>query len=212
MRTFLFILIFCSGPLVIMGQVAPPKPKTTSNPPPPPSPTVGAGNTGSAGFGLLKIPVSDDYYLGMKLTEYDSTRKLHSLSIKTAKTNYPVTTQSPAFSGSRLLTLSLSLDSSFSALPTDITESFESKLGEPDKKEALDTTWQLPDAKDPSVRVGYPVRKLNLTWNYQYHDIFLNAVLVDLRNGFFRTAYTIRYSGNEIFRTLLKNLEDREGY
>jgi hypothetical protein len=88
---------------------------------------------------------------------------------------------------------------------------YETKLGEPDQKETVDTTWQLPDANDPSVKVEYAVRKTTLSWSFQYHDISITILLVDLRNGTWRSVHTIRYTGNEIFRTMLRNLEDREG-
>lgn len=211
MRTLIFILIFFPGPFVVYGQTAPPKPSLP--PPPPPSPTVGAGNSGNAntGFRLLKIPVTGNYYLGMTRTEYDSIKSVFPLTLKTGKAEYRVI-PGTLFSGRRLFMLSLTLDSSFTSPVADILEMYVTKLGEPDWKEAGDTTWQLPDTNDPSVKVEHAVKKTSLTWNFQYHDIFLTIVQVDLKNGRWRSVHTIRYSGNPGFRSLLNSLEQREGY
>ncbi len=210
-RTLILLLLLCFGPVIVNGQV---RPKTTSPPspslppPPPPSPTVGAGNTG---FRLLKIPVAGNYYLGMTRSEYDSVARISPLTLKTGKSEYWVT-PGALFYGRRLWTLSLSIDSIFTAPPADIMEMYVTKLGEPDWKETRDTAWQLPDTNDPSVNTGYAVKQSSLAWNFQYHDIFITVILVDLRNGKWRSVHTIRYAGNSVFRGMLSSLEEREGY
>lgn len=223
MRTLLFILFLLSASFMAIGQKPtspppktspPPAPMPSSPPPPPPpppSPTTGAGNTGSTGFRLLKIPAAGGYYLGMKRSEYDSVNRVSPVTINTGKGEYALK-PSPLFTGSRLLMLSLSLDSSFSASPDDIAEMYRNKLGEPDSQQSTDTTWNLPDANNPSVKVDYAVKKTDWKWYYQYHDIHFSGIRVDMRNGSYRAVFTIRYTGNEIFRTLLKNLEEREGF
>ncbi len=214
MRTLILLLTLCLGPVVIYGQVAPPKPPMPSSPPPPPpppAPTVGAGNTGSTGFRLLKIPVTGNYYLGMTRTEYDSIKRISPLTLKTSKAEYGIT-PGTLFTGRRLFMLSLSLDSNFASPPADILEMYVTKLGEPDWKETSDTTWQLPDTNDTTVKVEHAVKRTSLTWNFQYHDVFITVLLVDLRNGMWRSVHTIRYTGNNLFRSMLSSLEQREGY
>lgn len=216
MRILTFLLLFSLGSVIVNGQVAPKPVPSTSPPPPPPPPTpsVGAGNPGNAGTGfrLLKIPVTGNYYLGMTRKEYDSLKGTDPLTLKTPQSEYMVTA-APLFSGMRLFMLSLSIDSSFSSSPpADILEMYETKLGEPDKKEAVDTTWQLPDANDPSLKVEYAVKKTSLRWSFLYHHISLTVLLIDLRNGRWRSVHTIRYTGNESFRSMLQDLEDRERY
>ncbi len=209
MRTWILLLTLSFGPVVINGQVAPPKPvPSLPPPPPPPEPTVGSGNTG---FQLLKIPVTGNYFLGMTRTEYDSLKNIAPLTLKTGKAEYGVTAET-LFSGRRLFMLTLTQDSNFNAAPADIVDMYLTKLGEPDNRVTSDTTVQLPGTNDPSLKTEYPVKKVKLTWNFQYHDIFITVLMIDLRNGgTWRFVHTIRYEGNELFRSMLKNLELREG-
>lgn len=210
MRTILLIAIFSLGAFVASGQKkgSPPKP---SSPPPPPTPTVGsAGSAGSAGFRLLKIPVSEGYFLGMTRQEFDSVRSISPAKIHGANTAYPAQA-SPFFTGSRLYALGFTIDSLFNDPPADIFEFYKTRLGDPDRTESADTTMQLPDKNDATIMADYPVKTVQLTWQLQLHDVVITYILADLRNGSNRTILSVRYRGNAVYWRMLKDQEMRGG-
>lgn len=203
------IIFFCclAATAKVEGQI--PNTKYPATSPPPPKPTATAGNTG---LRLLKIPVTGNHYLGMTRREYDSITGLLPLTIKTDKAVYALRL-TPNFYGKRLLQLGLYIDSSsfFSDL-SYITSYYETKLGPPDEKKESDTLRQFPALLDSSLNGEYRVKETTLTWRYKHHDIIISAWMADLRNGAWKGYYIIRYAGNPLFRSLLQELEYKEGY
>lgn len=217
MRSLLFFLIFSLWAMVVCGQKLPPKssaPPTSSPPPPPPPPPkliTGDAGTAGTGFRLLKIPVTEPFYLGMERKEYDSVSKFSSINIRTDKGTYSLTA-SPSFTGKRLLQLKLTLDSSsFTTIPDDIITYYEAKLGTPDKKQEKDTLRQLATFADSALNREYPVKEINITWHFKHHDVNLTGLLVNMEEGVWKGAVSVRYSGNMLFLDLLREMEYREG-
>lgn len=218
MRSLLFFLIFSLSAMIVSGQKLPPKssppPAPTSPPPQPPPPKPVANNSGTAGAGfrLLKIPVTEQLYLGMERIEYDSVSPLTKINIRTEKSDYRLL-PSPLFTGKRLSQLKLTLDSSsFTSVPDDIIAYYEAKLGVPDKKQEKDTLRQLVASADSVLNRKYPAKEINLTWHFKHHDVILTGLLVNVEEGVWKGAFSIRYAGNMLFVDMLKEMEYREGY
>lgn len=216
MRSLLFFLIFSLSAMIVSGQKLPPKssPPPTNSPPPPPPPKPVTGTVGSAGTGfrLLKIPVTEPFYLGMDRKEYDSVSVNASLNIRTDKGTYSLTA-SPSFTGKRLSQLKLTLDSSsFTSIPDDIITYYEAKLGAPDKKQEKDTLRQLATFADSALNREYPVKEIAITWYFKHHDVILTGLLVNVEEGVWKGAVSVRYSGNMLFVDMLREMEYRGGY
>lgn len=216
MRIIATILFFCLLSVLVEGQVIkpksnPPVPVVGSAPPPPPNPGV-TSNNNSTGLRLLKIPVTDSYYLGMDRNEFDSIRRVSPLTIKTDKAVHPLKL-TPYFIGKRVAYLDLTVDSSFfSADGTEITSLYLTKLGPPDEKQVSDTLVTFPQAFDSTLNGPYRVKTTYITWHFKHHDVVIYSWMIDLRNGTWKGYYVIRYGGNALFRDMLREMEYKEGY
>lgn len=148
--------------------------------------------------------------MGMTRQEFDSVRRISPGKIHGENTIFPAQVL-PFFTGSRLYGLGFTIDSLFKDPPTDIFEIYKTRLGDPDKTESADTTMQLPDKNDATITSDYPVKTVQLSWQFQLHDVVITYILADLRNGSHRTILSVRYRGNAVYWRMLKDQEMRGG-
>ena len=165
----------------------------------------------TAGFKLLKVPVSGGYYLGMRQREYDSLLNLAPFSVTTEIRRYDLMAV-PHYYKERLYMLVLSLpslpDSIFSSGLADISSFYKKKLGEPDEEMVSDSVRVFPAAEDSSLTGEYRVKEATIKWHYNYHDITILYRFIEMKNGSWKGFCDIRYSGTmEFVRNLVKLAE-----
>ena len=154
--------------------------------------------TNTNGFKLLKIPIIDNYQLGMMQDAYNSLGDTKSISINTKKRNYAFV-QKATFANKRLCVLHLTQpDIIVVEDMDDLILYFKNKMG------AIDGV--------PLVIEDAAAEKKTSTfkWSLKYYTLKLVQTIVYLKDGAAKLNYILTYSGNANFTELLNSIEATE--
>ncbi len=214
MRIFIcfIVLLFLLPQAEGYGQKKSPPKKTIKPPPPPPPPIptdVGAGNAGSAGFQVVKIPVNGNYALGMLQKEYDSAVIISNPVIKTSGFTYPVQ-PGAIFYSNRLFRLRLSGSGIFETDLGDILLKYKDKNGTPDSSTVTDTTGTFKTPEDSTQVKVYPVKQLYAEWVLRYYTLYFTATIYRYDDKRWKGDFVLYYEGNEMYMELLNELARKE--
>ncbi|MFZ4057378.1 MAG: hypothetical protein ACOYKE_04540 [Ferruginibacter sp.] len=154
--------------------------------------------TNTNGFKLLKIPIIDNYQLGMMQDAYNSLVDTKSISINTTKRNYAFVPKA-TFVNKRLCVLHLTHpDIVVVEDMDDLILYFQNKLGAIDGVPVV-----IEDAATDK-------KTTTLNWSLKYYTLKLVQTIVYLKDGSAKMNYTLTYSGNVAFTELLNSIEATE--
>jgi hypothetical protein len=221
LRFCLLILFFI--PILVCAQ-SKPKP---SPPPPPPKGIGGTGNgsgsndagnsgagsgTGGTGIQFLTIPITGQYKLGMLRKEYDSLKKKEIPTINVSGQRYPMSLHSQ-FIGYRLYRLELKL------IKTDdpdaheaIIKSFVGRFGDPDSKLKEDRKETFPNESDSTISGEHQVKETTVKWKLRKYEVSIYSKIIEISKGNWKNEFSLRYTGDRDYMTILRMQEAREGY
>ena len=154
--------------------------------------------TNTNGFKLLKIPIIDNYQLGMMQDAYNSLGDTKSISINTTKRKYTFV-QKATFANKRLCVLHLTHPAIIVVEDMDdLILYFKNKMG------AIDGAPLVIEDAAADKKTS------TLKWSLKYYTLKLVQTIVYLKDGTAKMNYTLTYSGNANFTELLNSIEATE--